>query len=87
LRDNRNRPVTTVQVIDYGDETNPYRVVEQIKGNGAKTGNTAPVDYDAEVYELLTQVVKPDAIKERDPYLTPMLIQYRDALEANRQTR
>ncbi len=87
LRDNRNRPVTTVQVIDYGDETNPYRVVEQIKGNGAKTGNTAPVDYDAEVYDLLTQVVKPDAINERDPYLTPMLIQYRDALEANRQTR
>jgi hypothetical protein len=87
LRDARNRPVTTIQVIDYGDKSNPYRVVKQIKGNGAKTGNTAPVDYDVEVYDFLTQVVKPDAITESDSYLTPMLIQYRDALEANRQTR
>ena len=87
LRDARNRPVTTIQVIDYGDESSPFRVVKQIKGNGAKTGNTAPVDYDVEVYDFLTQVVKPDAIAESDSYLTPMLIQYRDALEANRQTR
>jgi hypothetical protein len=87
LRNARNRPVTTIQVINHGSKDAPYRVVEQIKGNGAKTGNTAPVDYDEEVYDFLTQVVKPDAIQESDRYLTPMLIQYRDALEANRQTR
>jgi hypothetical protein len=85
LRDSRNRPVTTVQVIDQGTLDAPYRVVKQIKGNGAKTGNTAPVDYDKEVYDLLTQVVKPDAINESDRYLTPLLIQYRDSLAANRQ--
>ena len=79
--------MTTIQVINHGSKDAPYRVVEQIKGNGAKTGNTAPVDYDEEVYDFLTQVVKHDAIQESDRYLTPMLIQYRDALEANRQTR
>ena len=66
---------------------NPFRVVKQIKGNGVKTGNTAPVNYDEEVYDFLTQVVKPDAIEEKDQFLTPLLIQYRDALKANRQTR
>lgn len=86
LRNARNRPVTTIQVINHGSKDAPYRVVEQIKGNGAKTGNTAPVDYDEEVYDFLTQVVKPDAIQESDRYLTPLLIQYRDALEAKRQT-
>lgn len=85
LRDNRNRPVTTVQVIEEGTPDAPYRVVKQIKGNGAKTGNTAPVEYDKEVYDLLTQVIKPDAIRESDTYLTPLLIQYKDALTANRQ--
>jgi hypothetical protein len=87
LRNDRNRPVTTIQVINEGSKDNPFRVVKQIKGNGVRTGNTAPVDYDEEVYDFLTQVVKPDAIGERNDLLTPLLIQYKDALNANRQTR
>jgi hypothetical protein len=89
LRNPRNRPVTTIQVINRGTKDNPFRVVEQIRGNGAKTGNTAPVNYDEEIYDFLTQVVKPDALREKggNAYLTPLLIQYRDALEANLQTR
>jgi hypothetical protein len=80
LRNARNRPVTTIQVIDKGTKDNPFRVVEQIKGNGVRTGNTAPVDYDEEVYDFLTQVVKPKAIMEKDKFLTPLLIEYRDVL-------
>ncbi|NBW12275.1 MAG: hypothetical protein EBR82_30015 [Caulobacteraceae bacterium] len=84
LRNTRNRPVTTIQVIDKGTLDNPYPVITQIKGNGAKTGNTAPVNYEKEVYDFLVKIVKPKSIQESNNFLTPLLIQYKDALETNR---
>lgn len=76
LRDNRNRPVTTVEV--QNTERGP--VVSQVKGNGRATGNTAPVDYEPEVYQFLTEVIKPILIRESDMYLPPSLQQYKIAL-------
>jgi len=76
LRDNKNRPVTTVEVRN----TDVGPVVSQVKGNGRATGNTAPVDYEPEVYEFITKVIKPVSISESDLYLPPALQQYKAAL-------
>jgi hypothetical protein len=83
LRDNRNRPVTTVEV--QNTERGP--VVSQVKGNGRATGNTAPVDYEPEVYQFLTEVIKPILIRESDMYLPPSLQQYKIALALAPTTR
>jgi len=70
LRDNRNRPVTTLEVrMDAED----MPVVTQLRGNGKLTGNQAAVDYDQPVYDFLTKVIKPVGITEYDSFLTPMM--------------
>jgi hypothetical protein len=77
LRDNRNRPVNTIEV-QMLDEFTP--VVTQIKGNGRATGNTAPEKYDAAVLDFLQNYLKPTAIVESDSYLTPLLRTYKTKL-------
>lgn len=79
LRDNRNRPVTTVEV-QMVDEMTP--VVMQIKGNGRATGNTAPEKYDGPVLRFLQDYLKPAAIKEKDEFLTPILQNYKEGVNA-----
>ena len=73
LRDNKNRPITTIEV----ENTSAGPVVSQVKGNGRATGNTAPVDYAPEVYEFISKVIKPIKISESDTYLPPTLQQYK----------
>lgn len=60
LRDPRGRPVTTIEV--YQSPDSPPKVA-QIKGNGAKTGNSVPEKYDQAVVEFL-QYLKPSHISE-----------------------
>jgi hypothetical protein len=74
LRDNRNRPVNTIEV-KMRDEFTP--VVTQIKGNGAKTGNVPATKYDGAVLRFLQTYLKPAAIEERDELLTPLLQDYK----------
>lgn len=78
LRDNRNRPVTTIEV-KIGDDGS--KKVSQIKGNGKFTGNTAPVNYDAPILQFLQDYLKPAQITESDIYLTPLLQSYKNALK------
>lgn len=80
LRDNRNRPVTTVEVYMV-DENTP--VVKQIKGNGRATGNTAPEKYDNLVMDFFQNYLNPRAIEEKDEFLTPILKKYRDAINSS----
>ena len=84
LRDNRNRPVNTIEV-KMLDETTP--VVTQIKGNGRATGNTAPEKYDGAVLRFLQDYLKPAAIEESDSYLTPLLQNYKTELGASPRVR
>lgn len=84
LRDNRNRPVTTVEVKIEG-KSDP--VVTQIKGNGRATGNTAPVDYDAAVEQFFRDYLKPVRIDENNDYLTPRLEQYKLDLAEERSRK
>ena len=80
LRDNRNRPVTTVEV-QMIDEYTP--AVMQIKGNGRATGNTAPEDYDYLVLDFFQNYLHPAQISEKDSYLTPLLQRYKEGINAN----
>ena len=84
LRDNRNRPVNTIEV-KMLDEVTP--VVTQIKGNGRATGNTAPEKYDTAVLDFLQNYLKPAAIEESDSYLTPLLQSYKGQLGPSPRTR
>lgn len=84
LRDNRNRPVNTIEV-KMLDEDTP--VVTQIKGNGRATGNTAPEKYDEAVVQFLQNYLKPAAIEESDSYLTPLLQTYKANLGPSPRTR
>ena len=79
LRDNRNRPVTTVEVYMV-DENTP--VVKQIKGNGRATGNTAPEKYDNLVMDFFQNYLNPRAIDEKEEFLTPVLKKYRDTINS-----
>ena len=79
LRDNRNRPVTTVEVYMV-DENTP--VVKQIKGNGRATGNTAPEKYDNLVVDFFQNYLNPRAIDEKEEFLTPVLKKYRDTINS-----
>jgi hypothetical protein len=84
LRDNRNRPVNTIEVmVDQGAAP----VVTQIKGNGRATGNTAPEKYDGAVLRFLQTYLKPAKIQESDSYLTPLLQNYKTELDAARRTQ
>ena len=78
LRDNRNRPVNTIEV----SMENNGPVVTQIKGNGRATGNTAPEKYDQAVMQFLQDYLKPVRIRESDNYLTPLLQSYKEALRS-----
>jgi hypothetical protein len=80
LRDNRNRPVNTIEV-QMVDEFTP--VVMQIKGNGRATGNTAPEKYDSAVLQFFQNYLKPAAINEKDELLTPLLRTYKEGINAN----
>jgi hypothetical protein len=78
LRDDRNRPVTTIEV----KNTKQGPIVSQIKGNGRATGNKPPSNYDYSVYQFLDQSIKPIAIEESSSYLTPLLEGYKKSLDA-----
>jgi hypothetical protein len=84
LRDNRNRPVNTVEV-KMLDENTP--VVTQIKGNGRASGNTAPETYDSAVLQFFQNYLKPARIEESDSYLTPLLQTYKTGLESTKKER
>jgi len=76
LRDNRNRPVTTVEV--NMEENAP--VVTQIRGNGRATGNVPAAKYDNAVLAFLQDYLKPKAISEDERLLTPALQAYKTSL-------
>jgi len=78
LRDNRNRPVNTIEV-KMRDENTP--VVTQIKGNGRATGNVPADKYDTAILDFLQDYLKPAAIEEKDELLTPVLQAYKRALD------
>jgi hypothetical protein len=77
LRDNRNRPVTTIEVTMM-DEVTP--VVTQIKGNGRATGNVPAAKYDGAVLRFLEEYLRPAEIFEKDELLTPSLQRYKRIL-------
>jgi hypothetical protein len=81
LRDNRNRPVTTVEV-RMDDEFSP--VVTQVKGQGRATGNTDPGKYGSAVQQFFKDVLKPTSIEEDDKYLTSGLQHYKAQLQYER---
>ena len=72
LRDPRGRPVTTIEV---SQPPNSPPMVAQIKGNGAKTGNSVPEKYDQAVVEFL-QYLKPSHISEYS--LPPLTKAYKE---------
>jgi len=78
LRDNRNRPVNTIEVT-MEDANTP--IVTQIKGNGRATGNVPPAKYDNAVLQFLQDHLKPKFIVEREEFLTPLLQNYKAELE------
>ena len=84
LRDNRNRPVNTIEV-KMLDEFTP--VVTQIKGNGRASGNVPAEKYDTAVVEFLQKYLKPSAIQEKDELLTPLLQTYKAGLESTKKDR
>jgi hypothetical protein len=79
LRDNRNRPVNTIEV-QMVDEFTP--VVMQIKGNGRATGNTTPEKYDTAVLKFFQDYLRPAAVQEKDEYLTPLLKTYKEGVNS-----
>jgi hypothetical protein len=80
LRDNRNRPVNTVEVQMLAEMT---PVVMQVKGNGRASGNTAPDKYDQAVLDFFQNYLRPAKIEERDDYLTPLLKKYKEGVNAS----
>jgi hypothetical protein len=74
LRDNRNRPVNTIEVTMM-DEVTP--IVTQIKGNGRATGNVPAEKYDGAVLRFLQDYLMPVAIEEEEKFLTPLLQNYK----------
>jgi hypothetical protein len=82
LRDNRNRPVNTVEV-KMLDEVTP--VVRQIKGNGRASGNVPAEKYDTAVLDFFKTYLKPAAIEEDDKFLTPLLKAYKAELNSTKK--
>jgi hypothetical protein len=76
LRDNRNRPVTTVEV----EVTDGRPIVTQIKGRGRATGNVDPGPYGQAVEQFFRERLRPVRIAESDAYLTPNLVEYKKLL-------
>lgn len=84
LRDNRNRPVNTIEVT-MQDENTP--IVTQIKGNGRATGNVPAAKYDGAILSFLSTYLKPFAISEKDELLTPLLQSYKAEIDLRNQAR
>ena len=80
LQDARGVPMTTVEVINAKDPAK--RTISQTKGNGTKTGDTAPVNYDSMVYDLATQL-NPVKIIERSTYLSDSMKQLQQTLDTS----
>jgi len=80
LRDNRNRPVNTVEV-KMLDEFTP--VVMQVKGNGRATGNVPAAKYDQAILDFFEKYLRPAKIQEEDQFLTPLLQKYKEGVNAN----
>ena len=80
LQDARGVPMTTVEVINAKDPAK--RTISQTKGNGTKTGDTAPVDYDSMVYDLATQL-NPVKIIESTSYLSDSMKQLQQTLDTS----
>ena len=79
LRDNRNRPVNTIEVTMV-DEFTP--VVTQIKGNGRASGNVPAEKYDSAVLRFLQDYLRPAAVQEKDELLTPLLKTYKEGVNS-----
>ena len=84
LRDNRNKPVNTIEVT-MEDANTP--VVTQIKGNGRATGNVPAAKYDGAILSFLQTYIKPSVISESDSYLTPLLQNYQAELRMERNAQ
>ena len=83
LRDERGRPVTTVEV--QKDGRGP--VVTQVKGAGRSTGNIKPSAYDAALIDLFNKL-DVGKISESDLYLPPLSINLKNELmEKGRRPR
>jgi hypothetical protein len=81
LRDNRNRPVNTIEVKLQDEGAGKLvPVVTQIKGNGRATGNVPAAKYDGAVLRFLQTYLKPSAIVEEEKLLTPLLQSYKQEL-------
>jgi len=80
LRDNRNRPVNTVEVYMV-DEVTP--VVMQIKGDGRASGNVPAKKYDRAILDFFVDYLRPSKVQEKDELLTPMLQKYKEELNAS----
>ena len=78
LQDARGVPVTTLEIINAKDPAK--RTISQTKGNGTKTGDTAPDNYDSMVYDFAKQL-NPVAIIERTTYLSPSMKKFRQTLD------
>ena len=81
LQDARGVPMTTLEVVNAKDPAN--KTITQTKGNGTKTGDTAPVDYDDMVYDLATQL-NPVGIRESATYLSPRMRELQRTLDTAR---
>jgi len=78
LQDKRGVPVTTVEVINAKDPTK--RTISQTKGNGTKTGDKAPNNYDVMVHDFVT-TLNPIKISENPNYLSPMMKELKKTLD------
>ena len=84
LQDARGVPMTTLEVINAKDPNK--RIISQTKGNGTKTGDRAPLDYDDMVYDLATQL-NPVAITESPHYLSDRMRELKSSLVKRKTPR
>jgi hypothetical protein len=73
LRDERGRPVTTVEVFDIPGSP---KVATQIRGAGRATGNTMPKPYGLALVDLFNDIGV-TSINELDVFLPPEVLAYK----------
>jgi hypothetical protein len=73
LRDQRGRPVTTVEVFNI---PGALKVASQIRGAGRATGNVMPEPYGAELVDLFNKL-EIQNINESDSFLPPLALAYK----------
>jgi hypothetical protein len=73
LRDERGRPVTTVEVFDIPGSP---KVATQIRGAGRATGNTMPKPYGLALVDLFNDIGV-TSINESDVFLPPEVLAYK----------